>query len=72
MPAMAKKKPTSPGSSDRHKPRRSVALPPELVDLVEALAEKNRRPLVWEIRIALEEHLRAAKMWPPPEETKEG
>lgn len=81
MPHMAKKKPTPEGapipssdeaargdrSKDRHRPRRTVSVSPELYQALQALADQNGRPLSWEVRRILTEHLKAAGLWPLPE-----
>jgi len=48
-------------SADRHKPRRTLSLPPDLYSKLAALAAQNQRPLLWEARIALLRHLEAAR-----------
>jgi hypothetical protein len=55
------------------KPNRSgvplhVYIPPELRAVIDAMAGSNRRPLTTEVIIALENHARAAGLWPPPAE----
>lgn len=59
MERMARKK-----SSDRHKPRKSVALTPQQYEALGVLARRNARPLLWEARIAIVAHLRANGLWP--------
>jgi len=54
-------------AGDRHKDRQSVRLSGRLYLALKDLAKKNRRPLRWEVIAALEDHLRTAGMWPPPE-----
>lgn len=51
---MAKKRPGS-----RHKDRHNVSLPGALYDLIQDLANKERRPLRLQVIIAVEEHLRS-------------
>lgn len=58
MVAMARKK------SDRHKPRKSIALTPDQYEALRVLAERNARPLLWEARIAVMAHLKANGLWP--------
>jgi hypothetical protein len=65
VPPAAESKP-KPRTGDRHRPRRTVNLPPELYDQLAVLADRNGRPLNWEIRRALQEHLRQNGLWPPP------
>ena len=52
---MAKKKP----AADRHLPFRQVRVPLELYRRVQALAERNDRPVSREVKRALEAYLRA-------------
>jgi predicted transcriptional regulator len=59
--SMARKK--RPGESRRN---RTYRFPDDLIARIEALAERNRRPTTTEIEIALEDHLRRNKLWPPP------
>lgn len=49
-------------SADRHSKdsRKSIAIPKELHQLLAELAQRNRRPKCWELRVALEKHLQAA------------
>lgn len=47
-----------PKATDRHKPRKSLGLPPKLHGHYKHLAAKNRRPLRWELITVLEDHLR--------------
>ena len=56
-PTMAKKK-TGP-KKDQHKPHRLVRIPLELYDQLRKVAERNKRPVSWEIRLILEEGVRA-------------
>ena len=71
MQLMSKKKPET-GSRGRGRPRGqqrvplSMRLPPQIIELLQRLADANRRPLTTEAEIAFEEHLRAAGLWPPP------
>jgi hypothetical protein len=53
-----------PGEGPRR--NRTYRFPDALIARVEALADRNRRPVTTEIEIALEEHLRRNKLWPPP------
>jgi len=53
---MARKK--SGRAADRHKPRKSVAIHPLLHQQMAELAKNNDRPLYWEFRRAIQEHLR--------------
>ncbi len=51
--------------------RRAVnyRLPPALLDALDKLIEQTRRTATAEVEIALEAHLKAAGLWPPPETT---
>jgi hypothetical protein len=60
--------PARPG--DRHKPRRMVGLTPEQYDLLVQLAKEHERPVLWEIRIGLNNHLRAHGKLPPEKKGK--
>lgn len=42
---------------DRHAPFKMVRIPLALYEAIQMLADKNRRPTAWEIRLALEEAL---------------
>jgi hypothetical protein len=77
MPRMAKKKPKPPPSpttegdpvptlekKDRHKPRRTLAIPPEMYAAFAVLAKRNGRPILWEARRALIDHLKKNGLWP--------
>jgi predicted DNA-binding protein len=55
---MAKKVVT--GGEDRHKPRKMVPVPLDLYEAIAELAKKNSRPVSWEIRLAIEDRLKAA------------
>jgi hypothetical protein len=64
MPVMARKKTTDDTGSqkatgDRHKPRRTLALTPEMYDQLAAIASANNRPLLWEARAAIRAHIAA-------------
>jgi hypothetical protein len=59
------------GTMPRPKPEiprimRSLRLPANLWAAMDAAAKANRRPLTTQIEIALEEHLKALGLWPPP------
>lgn len=53
MMAAAKKK----DSTSRHKPRKMVPIPLELYEEAAELAAKGGRPVTWEIRMAIREHI---------------
>lgn len=65
MPAIVDSRPKK---ADRHKSRRTVALSDEMYEAIQQLANRNKRPVLWEVRLALEEHLRKAGLWPDEEE----
>jgi hypothetical protein len=66
---MAKKKsPSDSRRGSRHKPRRTVAYPPRLYEMLVVLAERNQRPINWEARLILERPLKEAGLWPPPDD----
>lgn len=73
MRAMAKKKPQEPTKRGPGRPTGrtrvpvSLRLPESLVKALEVLIERTRRPTTTEIEIALENHLKEAGLWPPPE-----
>ena len=69
MPATAAK-PRRTG--DRHTgTRHTITLSRELYEALGRLADANRRPLLWEARLAMEKHLADAGLWPPPGGTGE-
>jgi len=51
-------------NADRHKPRRTLSLPPDLYAQLAELAAENQRPLLWEARIAILKHLERARSNP--------
>jgi hypothetical protein len=53
-----------PRSGSRHKPRRTISLPPSLYGRLAAAAEKAGRPINWEARMRLDKSL-AADESPP-------
>jgi hypothetical protein len=58
--------PPEPAKGRHREPVLGLRLSGHLVDLVRALAKKNRRPLTTEVTIALEEYLAKHGLWPPP------
>ncbi len=55
---------------DRHASRTMVRLQQDVHRQLKKLAERNSRPLTWELRLALIHHLEEAGLWPPgPEES---
>lgn len=76
MPVMAKKRDTSgtPKKGDRHKgSRHTVTLRKDEYDQLALLAERNDRPLLWELRRILHAALKEEGLWPPEqsEQTEE-
>jgi hypothetical protein len=65
-----RKNPPSSNQKDRHLPFRFVRLPEQLHRQMKKLAERNNRPLSWELRALLIEHLTANGLWPPTEESQ--
>jgi hypothetical protein len=55
MPSTMTKK--TDRSKDRHLPFRQVRLPEELYQRLQALADKAERPVSWQLRKAVLEHL---------------
>jgi hypothetical protein len=53
------KKPGRPRTADRHKKRYMAPILPEMYVRLRALAAKHKRPVIWQIRIMLEEALDA-------------
>jgi len=51
-PASGKKK-----ASGKHGPRRTIAFSPEMYEQMQAIAERNGRPITWEFRRAIEAYL---------------
>ena len=61
------------GRPKGRKPSVSIQLrvPPELADQLEKLAARTRRTRNQEAILALEAHLEAADLWPPPARPKQ-
>jgi hypothetical protein len=60
-PARKKKK------SGKHVTRRMMLpLPENLYEQLRILAERNCRPMGWEVQKILMDHLAAEGLWPPP------
>ena len=69
------RKPRKP-SGARKPPKRTgvplhIYIDPALRDALNKLCDKTRRLLTTEVVIALENHLQAAELWPPPEGPQE-
>lgn len=67
-PKPKKDKPVSAAvdrTKDRHKKRSSVNIPPRLHAQLVKLAERNTRPLNWQLRAIIEAALSAEGLWPP-------
>lgn len=74
MPVMAKKKKPKAEGEAAKPSRRGKALhlwiDPALRELLESLAERNRRTITVEVTIALEERFRRLGLLPPQAETQ--
>jgi hypothetical protein len=57
-------------SEDRHLSHRMLRVPEDLYLQFKKLAERNDRPMSWELRRALVELLTANGLWPPEEQEK--
>ena len=55
---MGESAPRKTKSEERRKPRRMVAIPIELHDAMKKIASASRRPLGWEIQLAIESYIR--------------
>lgn len=68
MLGMAKKKPPPPPRQPTTRAGKTLFVYVEgaLRDALDALCEQTRRSLTAEVSLALEAHLRAAGLWPPP------
>lgn len=71
LDTMTKPKRTSQQSPKQPPPNRTgkslhVYIDPALRDAMELLVRQSRRSLTTEVEIALENHLSAAGLWPPP------
>jgi hypothetical protein len=65
MDRMAKRKKGDPDpKGDRHLSNTMVRLPEDLYVLLRDLAQENARPLTWEVRLAVTEHLRKSGKLP--------
>jgi hypothetical protein len=70
MAVMSKKRPAGgEPPPDRHASHMMVRLPEDVHRQLKLLAERNNRPLTWELRGVLIKHLEENGLWPPgPEE----
>jgi hypothetical protein len=68
---MASKKPTPGRKKDRHRRRQMIGMSPEMHQQLHKLAERNGRPLSWEVRRILMQALAEAGLWPPSESNGE-
>jgi predicted DNA-binding protein len=59
---MPKKKSSKPAADKT----RHVRIPIHLLNGLEVLAERNGRPMTWELKILIEKHLKENGVWPPP------
>ena len=65
MPVMAKKKP------DQHRmPQFQLRMHGDLLEALQALAERNRTSTTEEARRSIRERLEREGLWPPPAEKK--
>lgn len=53
-------------SADRHRKRHMIGLRPAEHDALQELADRNHRPLLWQLRLILHDALAAEGLWPPP------
>ncbi len=67
MDRMAKKR-----SADRHKDRHMMAVPGNLHDGLRLIAERNGRPISWELRLLLRKFLAENGIDPETGKPKEG
>lgn len=51
--------------------RSMVAVPPDLHEQLKKLADRNGRPISWELRRILKRELEQEGLWPPPDEHAE-
>lgn len=68
--ATDEKKDDGPKKPNRKGVPLHIWLDAQLRAAIDALAETNRRPLTTEVSIALENHLKAAGLWPPRKPVK--
>lgn len=59
-------RPRKPKADLGPKRNRSFRLPEVILDLLEEVADEERRKATVELQIALEEHLKKKNKWPPP------
>jgi hypothetical protein len=62
-----KKKSLSSATSDRHLSNRMARIPEDLYQLMKQVAAEHRRPLTWEIQVALEAYLKGLGKLPSSE-----
>ena len=67
MLGMSKKKPEPASKKSRHKSPHLIRLPAAYYESLKAAAALSKRPLTWELQVALAKHLRDLGMEPPPE-----
>jgi hypothetical protein len=69
MDAMTKpKKPGANAREDRHLSHHLVRLPADVHQQLKKLADRNNRPMSWELRHLVIRHLEENGLWPPPAE----
>jgi hypothetical protein len=71
MDTMTRKRKKPGSSEDRHLSHRMLRVPEDLYLQFKKLAERNDRPMSWELRRVLVELLTANGLWPPGEESQE-
>jgi len=64
MESMANHK-RRPQTKDYHQAATMVRLPDDIASTLRALAERNCRPLTWELRRIIIAQLQAEGLWPP-------
>jgi hypothetical protein len=57
--------------ADRHGTRHQMNIPDPYYTLLQALAKRYGRPMSWQLRMILQEALRAEGLWPPPDAARE-
>jgi hypothetical protein len=69
MAAPKKNQKTDKGKAeDKHAPRSMVGISPQLHQQLKILADRNGRPVSWELRLLIQRHLEANGLWPPEAE----
>jgi 5-methylcytosine-specific restriction endonuclease McrA len=55
-----------PGTPDPYQTPLAVLLPADAHRQLKKLAEREKRPVNWQLRLIVEDALQAAGLWPPP------